>query len=674
MTNDNDDLDEEIRRRDEAQETEAALLKGVAEGKEASIIAYAASFQDELRAYRDANIDLCRKLEDENQTAWFMLRQAFQRNKIKIRLIEKSIKTKRAKEAEERAAKKAAGPSPAELKRLAKEKNDLRAMLWSQCGDIAKSPTLMDDFVRVAQRDGIVEEAHAIRSTYLAATSRLAIKNVINVVREGAAAGGKSFVTDSVLDFIPKESVIELTTASPMALIYMGGDDDDFLKHKILNIAEAVVVAEKKDGSEPNPFATMLRTHLSKGFISHQVAVPQKRGPTVTMTFVRNGPTVAMMTTARDNIDDELRTRLISTQADETRGQTIKIIKRTFSANIDTLTSEERAAWLAFQRWLALGGPYEVAIPFINAIGDSFESRANCSGEAKEYPLRARRDSTALKAAIGASAILHKAQRDVDEDGRIVATIDDYRLAHDVIDPSTAEAHHIVIPKTALAVIEAMEKLGVNKHIATKVTVRALREKIGVSSTSTAAARLYETIDAGLIEIAEHPDGRPYLEHGPRYYKLLANSEETKALINAGRVLRVFPTADEIAQIILGGGRGAKEQQTAEQKPEAQPHEQPGSKEENEVEQSVASSNSPQASASPAPPWREQENEQAPEQAVLRPSLFGLRPSLFGEQAQEPPLFGDEAPIGAPSPTSTTPGQPSEKHGTPKSSTRITEI
>jgi hypothetical protein len=568
MTNDNDDLDEEIRRRDEAQETEAALLKGVAEGKEASIIAYAASFQDELRAYRDANIDLCRKLEDENQTAWFMLRQAFQRNKIKIRLIEKSIKTKRAKEAEERAAKKAAGPSPAELKRLAKEKNDLRAMLWSQCGDIAKSPTLMDDFVRVAQRDGIVEEAHAIRSTYLAATSRLAIKNVINVVREGAAAGGKSFVTDSVLDFIPKESVIELTTASPMALIYMGGDNDDFLKHKILNIAEAVVVAEKKDGSEPNPFATMLRTHLSKGFITHQVVVTRFKAPPITVTYTRNGPTVVAMTTARDNLDDELRTRLVSTKANETQDQTLKIIKRVFTTNVDPVASEELEKWIALQRWLAIDGPYEVVIPYIDAIGDSFDDLANDVGVTKEYPLRARRDATALKAAIGASAILHKAQRNLDGSGRIIATLDDYRLAHDVIDPSSADAHHIVIPETALAVVEAIEKMGASKVESVKVTVRALRDKLGISSTQTASARLYETLDAGLIEVVKQPSGEPYAERAPRYYKIISNSEETKAMIETGHTLRVFPTADEIAEKIKEQSPLRANRQTDEQRPE----------------------------------------------------------------------------------------------------------
>jgi hypothetical protein len=440
-----------------------------------------------------------------------------------------------------------------------------RRRLWALCENIAESPTLMDEFVSVAHRYGIGREAHAIKTIYLSGTSRLAVKNVFNTVREGAAAGGKSFVTDSVLDFFPKESVIELTTASPMALIYMGGHDVDYLKHKVLNIAEAVVVAEKKDGSEPNPFATMLRTHLSKGFITHQVVVTRFKAPPITVTYFRNGPTVVAMTTARDNLDDELRTRLVSTKANEAQDQTIAIIKRSFSTNTAAVTTEEKEKWIALQRWLALDGPYEVVIPYIDAIGDSFDDLANDPTEPKEYPLRARRDATALKAAIGASAMLHKARRTLDGSGRIIAMLDDYRLAHDVIDPSSADAHHVVIPETALAVVEAIERLGASKTESVKVTVRALRDKLGISSTATAAARLYEALGAGLVEVVKQPSGEPYAERAPRYYKIVSSSKETKERIQTGHALRVFPTADEIAKKIKQGGVPPLNSRTGEQ-------------------------------------------------------------------------------------------------------------
>jgi hypothetical protein len=609
----NDDLDDEIRERDEKQDAETELLAKVAAGDEAAITEYAERFHKNHLAFQDSPIAFFARLQEESQAAWLMLRQSLQQVGVKIAGVDKLIKQlnneKLAKEARERAKRAAEGPSPAELKRRAKEKNDLRAALWSKCADIAKSPTLMADFVSVAHRYGVVSEDHAITTTYLSATSRLATKNAFNVAREGAAAAGKSFVTDSVLDFIPKESVIELTTASPLSLIYMGGDDVDFLKHKIVSVAEAVALAEKKDGSEPNPFATQLRNLISKGFIVHQVVVLQKKGPPITVTYVRNGPIVVMLTTARDNIDDELRTRLTSTKADESRDHTVEVVKRSFSTNANAVAVEELAAWIDLQRWLALDGPYEVVIPYLDAIGAAFNSRANSSAGRKEYPLRVRRDAAALKAAIGASAILHKAQREVHEDRRIVATIDDYRLAHSVIDSSAAEAHHLVIPETALAVVEAMEKLGANGPAGAKVTVRALQGKLGVSSTSVTAARLFEAIEAGLIEIVEHPFGKSYFERSPRYYKTLVSSENTKELIKTGRELCVFPTADEVARACTLPQSPTANSETAEQ-----------NSAHSELRQSVHDVSSVSSNVN-----RAEINEAGGEQA-----------------AQEPPLFDDE--------------------------------
>jgi hypothetical protein len=205
----NDALDEKIVEQDE----ESDLRAKVASGDEAAMAEYAKRFQSNyLRALQPESIAFFVKLQEENPASWFMLKQVLQQNKkIKIssieRLIKKRIEEMRAVEARDRAARAAAGPSKEELRRLESEKSDLRAALWSQCCDIAKSPMLMGDFVRVAHRRGIVEEEHAIRSTYLSATSRLAIKDVVNVVREGAAAAGKSFVVDGVLYFIPEESV-----------------------------------------------------------------------------------------------------------------------------------------------------------------------------------------------------------------------------------------------------------------------------------------------------------------------------------------------------------------------------------------------------------------------------------------------------------------------------------
>jgi hypothetical protein len=70
------------------------------------------------------------------------------------------------------------------------------------------------------------------------------------------------------------------------------------------------------------------------------------------------------------------------------------------------------------QRWLELGGPYEVNIPFLSAI-----RRAH--GDKTKAPLRYRRDISGFVTAIKASAIIHLAQRERDDRARIIADLSD---------------------------------------------------------------------------------------------------------------------------------------------------------------------------------------------------------------------------------------------------------
>ena len=110
----------------------------------------------------------------------------------------------------------------------------------------------------------------------------------------------------------------------------------------------------------------------------------------------------------------------------------------------DALSNEDREVseaeverWLDFQRWLMIDAPYRVIIPFRQAILAAYNKRlkaVEARGEKPNIQLRLRHDVHAFLTAIKTSAILHKANRGTDSDGRIVATIDDYRHAHEAFD------------------------------------------------------------------------------------------------------------------------------------------------------------------------------------------------------------------------------------------------
>ena len=252
--------------------------------------------------------------------------------------------------------------------------------------------------------------------------------SALSLLRRGAAAGGKNFLLTHVLALIPEEDVIQLSGLSATALVYFGADEDA-IQYKLIIVVEAAVLAERANGDE-NPALVLIRSLISEGRIDRLVTVPQRNGPPQTMRIRRNGPVAVMLTSARDNIESEMMTRLLVCDADESPGQSKLVLTRRLNQDdtIDAVTAEEIERWLALQRWLALDKPYRVAIPFEGAIHKAYLALIEKHPEILQQ-LRIRRDIGGFLGAILASAILHKAQREIDAQGAIVADIADYRHA-----------------------------------------------------------------------------------------------------------------------------------------------------------------------------------------------------------------------------------------------------
>jgi hypothetical protein len=303
-----------------------------------------------------------------------------------------------------------------------REVDDRRETLQRSCSNIASSRTLLDEMEAVVHRLGVVGEGAAIRGGYLAAASRLLRKRAICLLRRGAAAGGKNFLLSTVLRLIPSNSVVVLSSGSPMSLVYYGGGDEDALKHKVLYVQEAAILAERA-GVE-SPLTVLLRLLISQGQIDHLIAVPQGGETPITLKIKRNGPVAVCITSARDNIESEMLTRLVTSDADESPEQTMAVVRGLLS-NDDSDDEPDLTQWLDFQRLLELDAPYEVTVPFGASLYRAYEKRLQAFPNALQ--LRMRRDISGLISAIKSSAVLHKAQRDRDAKRRIIATIDDYR-------------------------------------------------------------------------------------------------------------------------------------------------------------------------------------------------------------------------------------------------------
>jgi hypothetical protein len=305
---------------------------------------------------------------------------------------------------------------------------------------LAKDPAILDRVIDAVAAAGVVGERRATLAVYLTATSRLNRRRCLSVLRRGAASSGKNFLIEIVLTLMPPESIFTVSGGSPKALIYSGEsvEDVDALKHKLIYLPEAAATLAVKNGVESD-FTAMARTLISEGYIRYHTVVGQNGRPPTGLEIVRNGPIAVVVTSARDDIEDELMTRLFLADSDESLTQSSKVLASLLdtaagSPPAPPLSAGEIEQFRDFQRWLELGGPYDVVLPFGPAIRLAF----TLTPATTPHAVRIRRDIGGLIAAVSASAILHKAQRQTDGKERIVATLDDYRHAYEAFAPGVA--------------------------------------------------------------------------------------------------------------------------------------------------------------------------------------------------------------------------------------------
>jgi hypothetical protein len=320
------------------------------------------------------------------------------------------------------------------------QKTALREALWPTVRELAEAPDLIDRMVQQVQALGVVNERELITLTYIAATSRI-LQRPINIITKGASSGGKSFTILHVLELIGSEYVNHLTSTSALSLVY----DNRPLAHTVLFLFEANQLQAEKQVDKDSTFAMLVRTLISEGRIVHQTSVEDPDSPTGRRVerIVREGPIVFIVTTT-GGLYDENETRMLAWHIHEDREQTAAVMDGIADRAIGAVaTSPDLAVWHDLQRWIALG-PSDAVIPFARQI------------TAKIPPLmvRFRRDVGALFNFIRASALLHQAQRVVDAQGRVIATVADYELAYPIFSKVMAEVAGKAVPENVSGVVE----------------------------------------------------------------------------------------------------------------------------------------------------------------------------------------------------------------------------
>jgi hypothetical protein len=321
------------------------------------------------------------------------------------------------------------------------EKKALRDDLWPKVCELAQAPDLMDRVVQQVQSMGVVNERELIVLVYVTATSRV-LDHPLNVLAKGASSGGKSFTTTNTLELIGPDFVNHLTSSSALSLVY----DDRPLAHTILFINEA----NQLQSDENSTFAMLVRSLISEGRIVHQTTVEDPDSPTGRRVerIVREGP-ISLILTTTGELHAENETRMLSFQISESHDQTRAVIANlALRATGTAAVRDDLFVWHGFQQWIALG-PRDAVVPFAPQITSGIPP----------LMVRFRRDVGSLFSFIKASAILHQAQRQVDAQGRVVATVADYELAVPIFCKVMAQSSGKGVPDNVREVVKLVAEL-----------------------------------------------------------------------------------------------------------------------------------------------------------------------------------------------------------------------
>jgi hypothetical protein len=353
------------------------------------------------------------------------------------------------------------------------ERRKIGAEAWRQCEDVARHPRILDRFVNALESCGVIGEPRVAKLVYLATTSRL-LDRIVSVAVKGPSSGGKSFVSQSVLRFFPPSAYYALTSASEKALLFSA----EPLAHRMLVIYEA-------DGLGSDFGQYLIRTLLSEGCLRHETVSKTANGELQALAVEKKGPTGLIVTTTKAGLHPENETRLVSVTVNDTPEQTKRIMLATARHQAVAFPEHELAAWHSLQTWLE-NDERRVVIPFASELAARIPPVA----------VRLRRDWAALLGLIGAHALLHRASRDRDDLGRIVATLEDYAVVRELVgDLMSAGVQVSVKPEvreTVRAVVEAKETAG---GFVTANRVAAILKL----DKSAASRRIHEALACGYL-------------------------------------------------------------------------------------------------------------------------------------------------------------------------------
>jgi hypothetical protein len=256
--------------------------------------------------------------------------------------------------------------------------------------------------------------------TYLALTSRVLAMRPgampVHLLLLGQPSAGKSYCLKVVLKLTPSDTYNEIDAGSPKVFIY---DIFDY-QHRAVIFSEA----DSLPAGEDNPAASAIRNMLQDHYLHYKVTESDpETGKFAVREIEKLGPSV-LITTAVKRLGNQLDSRLFSLEVPDDLTQIQAALEKQADIELAGLPDPDPAL-VAYQSYLQALAPWEVVIPFVRQLARRIGQLPKAS--------RINRDFSRLNSFIKAVAVLRHRNRQRDEQGRIIAEIEDYALVHELV-------------------------------------------------------------------------------------------------------------------------------------------------------------------------------------------------------------------------------------------------
>ncbi|NDF11812.1 MAG: MarR family transcriptional regulator [Proteobacteria bacterium] len=347
---------------------------------------------------------------------------------------------------------------------------------WKLCEKLATAPNILDYFEMELENLDFVGQVKEAKIIYLALISRF-LDRPISIAVKGQSSGGKSFLVETVLSFFTKTAFYSLTTMSEKAMIY----SQENFSHRFIVIYEA-------SGLKSEMASYLIRSLLSEGKIEYEFVERTVKG-TFPKKICKEGPTGLIVTTTEIKLHPENETRMFSLTINDTPEQTKNIFNAIASTAKGIKKQCNREAWQALQQWLETC-ENKVIVPYADKIAELMPAAA----------IRLRRDIKLLFNLVKASAILHQKNRQINSNGEIEASIEDYKIVHELISDIIAEQIEATVSKTVIETTDTVKRVLHTKGEEERyATLAEVSEELKLDK-STVSRRLKVATEGGYIE------------------------------------------------------------------------------------------------------------------------------------------------------------------------------